>query len=152
MKSNHSRRHFGCKCLLFVTGAMVLGIMVSCFPYPLAAQEVTAGFTGTITDPSGAPIPDATVTAEDTLRGVPYTTKTNAVGVFDLPRIPVSTYDVTVEAKGFAKEVRRGIALEMNQVARLEIQMQLESVRQTVEVTSAPVLLSTDTMEVGTVI
>jgi hypothetical protein len=132
--------------------AALLVALTTCFVQPLSAQEVTAGFTGTVTDPSGAPIPEATITAQDTLRGVPYTTKTNNVGVFDLPRLPVSTFDLTVEAKGFATSVRRGITLEMNQKARVDFQLQVGAVTQEIEVSAAPPLLQTDTMEVGTVI
>ena len=136
-----------CFCWAFVLAALLFNC-----PASLRAQEVTAGFTGTVTDPSGAPVPEVTVTAQDTLRGVPYTTKTNNVGLFDLPRLPVSTYDLTVEAKGFATAVRRGITLEMNQKARVDFQLQLGAVTQEVEVSAAPPLLQTDTMEVGTVI
>ena len=131
----------------FVLGALLLNSAAL-----LRAQEVTAGFAGTVTDPSGAPIPEVTVTAQDTLRGVPYTTKTNNVGVFDLPRLPVSTYDLTVEAKGFATAVRRSITLEMNQKARVDFQLQIGALTQQIEVSAAPPLLQTDTMEVGTVI
>ena len=132
--------------------ALVLAALLFNSGSTLRAQEVTAGFTGTVTDPSGAPVPDATVTAQDTLRGVPYTTKTNNVGVFDLPRLPVSTYDLSVEAKGFSTTVRRGITLEMNQKARVDFQLNLGAVTQAIEVTAAAPLLQTDTMEVGTVI
>jgi len=131
----------------FVLGALLLSSTAL-----LRAQEVTAGFTGTVTDPSGAPIPEATVTAQDTLRGVPYTTKTNYAGVYDLSRLPVSTFDLTVEAKGFATAVRRGITLEMNQTARVDLQLQIGAVTQEIEVSAAPPLLQTDTMQVGTVI
>jgi len=140
------------KLPIFLVGALLLGAFVPFFVQPLAAQEVTAGFAGTVTDPSGAPIPEATVTAQDTLRGVPYATKTNNVGVFDLPRLPVSTFDLTVEAKGFATAVRRAITLEMNQKARVDFQLQIGAVTQQIEVSAAPPLLQTDTMQVGTVI
>ncbi len=116
------------------------------------AQEVTAGITGLVTDPSGAPIPNAKVTAKDTLRGVEWPTQTNAAGVYDLPRLPVSTYDVTVEASGFQVMVRKAVMLELDQKARLDFQLQLGQVTQTVEVTGAAPLLQTDTMQVGTVI
>jgi len=130
----------------------VLGVILLSSTALLRAQEVTAGFAGLVTDPSGAPIPEATVKAQDTLRGVPYTTKTNNVGAFDLSRLPVSTYDLTVEAKGFATAVRRGITLEMNQTARVDFQLQIGAVTQEIEVSAAPPLLQTETMQVGTVI
>ena len=151
MSRKYARRASGFELPSLLTAALLVAL-TTCFVQPLSAQEVTAGFTGTVTDPSGAPIPEATITAQDTLRGVPYTTKTNNVGVFDLPRLPVSTFDLTVEAKGFATSVRRGITLEMNQKARVDFQLQVGAVTQEIEVSAAPPLLQTDTMEVGTVI
>jgi hypothetical protein len=131
---------------------LVLGLLFLKFVPVLQGQEVTAGITGTITDPSGAPIPNAKVRATDTLRGTLWPTETNGVGVYDLPRLPVSTYEVTVEAQGFATAVQRNLTLVMNQRARLDIQLQMGAVTQTVEVTAGAPLLQTDTTQVGTVI
>ena len=68
----------------------------------LRAQEVTGGITGTITDPSGAAIPNAKVTATDVARGTVYPTQSNSAGLYDFPRLPVGQYTLTVEAQGFA--------------------------------------------------
>jgi carboxypeptidase family protein len=135
-----------------VLWAFALAALCLNFCLPLRAQEVTAGITGTITDPSGAPIPGAKVTATDVLRGTTWPTETNPAGVFDLPRLPISTYDLTVEAQGFATAARKGITLEMNQKARIDIQLQMGTVTQTVEVVGGTPLLTTDTMQLGTVI
>jgi hypothetical protein len=134
----------GCLALLVAK----LGIV----PQIAWAQDVTAGLIGTVTDPSGAPIPGATVIAKDDLRGTTWPTQTNAAGAYTLPRLPASTYDVTVEAKGFETTVRPNIVLEMNQKARVDIQLKLGLVSQKVEVTGAPPLLQTETTQVGTVI
>jgi hypothetical protein len=61
---------------------------------PAMSQEVTAGIVGTITDPSGAPIKGATVTASDTDRGTVWTAETNDTGTYNLIRLPVGTYKV----------------------------------------------------------
>src|SRR5215469_18961200 len=73
--------------------------LVSVLPL-VYAQEVTANVVGTITDPSGAPVSGATVTATDNARGVTYTTKTNDVGAYTISRLPVSNYTVTATASG----------------------------------------------------
>ena len=121
-------------------------------PKPAPSQEVTATITGTVTDPTGAAVSGAKVTATDVQRGVPYSTQTNTAGVYDLPRLPVSTYDISVEMTGFQTIVQKGIVLELNQTARVDLKLQLGAVTQTVEVTAAPPLLSTDAMQVGTII
>jgi len=131
--------------LAFVTACLVA-------PVPASSQEVTASITGTVTDPTGAAVAGAKVTATDVQRGVPYSTQTNTAGVYDLPRLPVSTYDVNVEMTGFQTVIQKGILLELNQTARVDFKLQLGLVTQTVEVTAAPPLLSTDTIQVGTII
>ncbi len=131
---------------------LVFGIFLFSLVPRLQGQEVTAGITGTITDPSSAPIPNAKVTATDTMRGVAYPTQTNQVGVFDLPRLPIGTYDVKVEAQGFETAVQHGILLQMNFRARVDLQMKVGAITQTMEVTGAAPVLQTDTIQVGTVI
>ncbi|MGH9620818.1 MAG: carboxypeptidase-like regulatory domain-containing protein, partial [Bryobacteraceae bacterium] len=116
------------------------------------AQQVTAAITGKVTDPSGAPIAGAKVIATDTERGTQWPTTTNGDGAFNLPRLPISTYDVKVTASGFATATQSNILLQLNQIARLDIQMQLGSVTQTVEVTSAAPLLQTQSTQIGEVI
>ncbi|MGH9453533.1 MAG: carboxypeptidase regulatory-like domain-containing protein, partial [Terriglobia bacterium] len=115
-------------------------------------QEATAGITGSVTDPSGAAIAGAKVTAKDMAQGTVWPTQTNTAGIYDLPRLPVGTYSLTIEANGFQSQARSNITLELNQKARVDAQMTLGSVSQTVEVTGAPPLLQTQNTQVGTII
>lgn len=115
----------------------------------LFAQEVTGGITGTVTDQSGAAIPGASVTATDEARGTVWPTTTNAAGVYNFPRLPSGSYTVKASATGFAAATRTAFELQMNQVARVDFQLQIGAVTQTVEVTGAPPLLQTDTMQRG---
>jgi len=82
----------------------VLAASLGAFP-TVWSQEVTAALTGTILDPTGASIAGAKVSAKDTERGTVYAVQSNGIGVFHLPRIPVGTYDLTVEAPGFQTAV-----------------------------------------------
>src|SRR5437588_5883106 len=68
---------------------------------PLMSQEVSAGITGRVTDPSNAAIVGATVTAKDLDRGTEWPTKTNEDGIYAFPRLPAGQYEVRVEAAGF---------------------------------------------------
>jgi hypothetical protein len=70
-------------------------------PHFAVAQEVTAAITGRVTDPSGAAVAGAKVTAIDTQRGTTLPTTTNSDGAYSLPRVPVGTYNVKVENQGF---------------------------------------------------
>ena len=115
-------------------------------------QDVTASITGTVTDPSGAAIAGATVTAKDVARGTVTTATTNGDGAFYINRIPVGSYDVRVEASGFQTALQTGLVLVLNQTARLDIQMKVGQTTQVVEVTGSAPVLQTDTTQLSTII
>jgi Carboxypeptidase regulatory-like domain len=115
------------------------------------AQEVTAAITGTVTDPSGAAVAGATVTAKSVERGIPYTAVTNDAGVYRVPLLPPGDYDMRVEKTGFHTALYPAFTLTLNQVARMDVQLKVGEVSQTVEVTSAAPVLKTETMDVGLV-
>src|SRR3989441_11503328 len=138
--------------LLGVFWVFVVGTLPLNFAQLVRAQEVTAAIAGLVTDPSNAPIPGAKVTAKDAARGTAWTTETNMEGFYNLPRLPVSSYEIRAEAPGFQTAVHPSVELVLNQTARVDFQMRLGQVTQTVEVTGAPPLLSTDTMQLGTVV
>ena len=119
---------------------------------PAWGQEVTAAITGTVVDPSAAPIKGATVTAKDTDRGTTYTAQTNDVGVFNLLRLPVGNYSVTASASGFDTAKYPPFTLVLNQTARLQFQMRVGKVTETVEVTGTAPVLQTENAQVSTII
>jgi len=125
----------------------VLGVL-----QPAWSQEVTASIVGTITDPSGAPLKDADVTATDTDRGTVLATKTNDAGAYNITRVPVGNYSVKITAPGFQSAVQSGVTLVLNQTARIDIQMKMGQVSETVEVTGSAPVLQTDRTEVSTII
>lgn len=130
---------------------VVLAAILCFVSLPAIGQEISAGITGRITDPSGAAVVDATVTAKDVNRGTVWPTQTNEEGIYAFPRIPAGTYEVRVEAKGFKSAVRPDIRLELNQRARLDVALEIGAVAESVEVTGEAPLLSTDTTIVGSV-
>ncbi|HZS97710.1 MAG TPA: carboxypeptidase-like regulatory domain-containing protein [Terriglobales bacterium] len=127
--------------------AALLGLSVAAW-----GQEVTAAIVGTVTDPSGAPIKDAAVTATDVERGTTWNAKTNESGAYNLPRVPIGTYKLEVSAPGFQKSVYPPFTLVLNQTARLDTQLKVGQVTETVEVTGAAPVLQTETTQVNTVI
>ena len=115
-------------------------------------QATTATITGIITDPSGAPIVGATVTAIDQERGTTFSGPTNTSGIYNLQRLPAANYTLSVEATGFQKAVQPVFTLVLNQVANLNIQLKVGQVTQVVEVNSGPPIMQTQTSELSTVI
>src|SRR5215469_10186884 len=116
------------------------------------AQEVTASIIGTVTDPSGAAVPGATVTATSQERGQTYKVETNDAGLYRIAQLPVGSYDLKVEKSGFAVATHPPFVLTLNQVARVDVPMKLGQASQTVEVTGAAPVMKTDTTQVDTVI
>ncbi len=129
---------------------MLLGQIL--FPGPLSAQEVTAAFTGQVTDPSSAAVTGAKVTATDVDRGAVWSTTTNGQGFYTLPRVPVGTYDLQVEHSGFQRAIESAIVLDLNQTARRDFQLVIGGVGQSVQVTSSAPMLQTQSTQLGQVI
>src|SRR6185437_14360804 len=100
------------KCLL-----PICAVVFSCVTR-LMSQEVSAGITGRVTDPSGSAIVGANVVAKDLDRGTQWPTKTNEDGIYAFPRIPIGRYELRVEAAGFKTFVAHEVRLEVNQRAR----------------------------------
>jgi len=115
-------------------------------------QEVTAAIVGTVVDPTGAPIKGAAAIATDKDRGTVYRVVTNEAGAYNINRVPVGTYDLKVTAEGFQTSVHAPFTLELNQIARLDVQLKVGKVSESVEVSSGPPVLQTESAQVGTVI
>ena len=112
---------------------------------PVLAQTTTGSVTGTVTDPSGAVIPGATVTVTNTATGVRTPTKSDAAGVYSLRFLPIGPYTVEVTAPGFTKLTVPQFALEINQTAKIDAHVTVGA-STSVEVQGgvAPILDTTD--------
>src|SRR5580704_8883850 len=127
--------------------AGILSILQSAF-----AQEVTAGITGTVVDPSGAAVKGAKITATDTDRGTIFTAETNASGIFTITRLPIGSYSVKAAAQGFDTAVYPTFTLVLNQNANLAFQMKVGQVSQSVDVLAEAPVLQSQSTEVSTLI
>ncbi len=134
-------------------GLVFVGLVaLLCSANPAWGQDVTAAITGTVSDPSGAPIVGATVTAKETDRGTVWTGQTNEAGIYSLLRIPIGKYELKAEMKGFKTAVVPPFTLDLNQTARIDFKMAMGQVTETIEVTSAAPLLQADSAAVSTII
>ncbi len=107
--SLHSRGHAAARqtaCSL----ALAATLAVSAF-----AQSTTARLTGVVTDPSGATVPNATVTITNKASGQVRTVTTNNDGLYVAVSLPPAAYDVTVAASGFANREQKGLVLAVGQ-------------------------------------
>src|SRR5712691_9232646 len=99
-------------------------------------QDATGKIVGTLTDPKGGVIPDAKVTATNTATQDPHETTTNREGFFQILSLPIGTYRVSGEHPGFRKLVSDPKTLEINQTLRFDLQLELGSPTEVVEVTA----------------
>ena len=120
--------------------------------FPIFAQEVSAGITGRVTDPTGSAVVGASVKAKDLDRGTEFPTTSNEDGIYAFPRLPSGRYSLTVESKGFKTWVNPGFTLEVNQRARLDVTMEVGAISESIQVTGEAVALQTDTTQVGSTI
>jgi hypothetical protein len=111
-----------------------LGIIISSGG-PAVAQQATALLTGSVKDASGAVVVGAKVTLKNANTNSARTQTTGKDGDFLFNLVPIGTYELTVEQTGFDKYVRKGITLEINQNARLDVALQVGTTSQVVEVT-----------------
>ncbi len=116
------------------------------------AQDISAKVTGTVTDPSGAVVANATVTVREVSRGVDTTGTTNASGSYYIGPLGPGNYQLTVQAPGFTTVQHPPFTLVLDQTARIDIAMPVGQESQTVTVSSAPPLLETDQSYLGTVL
>src|SRR6266571_2429531 len=114
------------------------------------AIDVYARIRGVVTDPSGAVIPRATVTATNTGTGISSTTTTATDGSYEFVQLPApSSYDLKCEKSGFKAYQARHIRLTVTQVYVQDVQMQLGQVTQEVTVEAAPTQVEKTSIELG---
>jgi hypothetical protein len=116
------------------------------------SQLVSATIVGSVTDASGAVVPNAKVTLTETNTGVDRTATTNASGNYTYPNLPPGRYRVTVEMTGFKKEVRDGINLDVDMTARADMKLTPGGVSETIEVSAEAAVLKTDKADISSTV
>ncbi len=138
--------------LLFCAVLLVTPISMLSTPTPMWAQTNTGVITGTVTDQSGAVIPNAKVTITSQSKNVPLTFTTNAEGYFTSVPIDPDTYSVAVTAQGFQEQEQSGIILRVQDRLNLNFKMTVGSVNNRVVVTGQTPTVDTQTSSLGQVV
>src|SRR5712692_1209308 len=115
---------------------------------PVLAQS-TATFNGRVVDPSGAVVPEATVTATNTGTGVTRSTTTNGDGLYAIPALEPSSYDMKVEKTGFASSEKKGLTLVTGTTLTFDFSLTVAGTTQHTEITSEAPLVETTRSEVS---
>ncbi|MGB2641418.1 MAG: carboxypeptidase regulatory-like domain-containing protein, partial [Candidatus Acidiferrum sp.] len=143
---SYMRRHRSFFSLLLITMVMPLAA-------PFAAAQSTGGeIRGTISDPSGASVAAANVTLVNEATGSTRTVQSGDNGEYIFLEVPVGSYEIDVTLAGFKKFVRKGIALDLNQVISVDLKLELGAASEKVEVTGAPPVVDTSSTQLGAVV
>jgi hypothetical protein len=126
---------------------LIAGLMPAAF-----AQVTDSNLVGAVLDKSDAAVPNASVEVENNATGVKFTATTDATGHYRFNNLPVSTYNIKAGAPGFSTSQLRGIALELNKTATVNIKLEIGQVTSVVEVLGSSITLDTTTPQIQTII
>ena len=121
----------------------LIAVLGLCFA-TAQAQTVTGAVTGTVTDPSGAVVSGAKITAHNLDTGVNTPTTTNATGFYRIEFLPIGRYEVTIEAGGFTSEKIAPFKLEVLQTANFNVKLSVGGGATTVAISDAAPILNTN--------
>jgi hypothetical protein len=113
--------------------------------FTLFAQQTLGGITGTITDPNGGAIPNATVTIVGEQTSLTRTVKTNGTGEYTIVNLPIGTYTLTYTAEGFDAQKTQHITVQADRTATVNAALKLGQTTTTVEVEATPLMNAVDT-------
>lgn len=114
--------------------------------------DVNARIKGTVTDPSGAVVPGASVVATNLATGVKYPTKSLGTGDFLFPQLPVGTYSITVTAPGFKTFQATGITLTIDQEYVEAVKLEVGAGNETLEVSAESVQVNTTEIQLSNIV
>src|SRR5438445_4567378 len=132
--------------------AIVLAGLAALSAVPGHAQVTTGTIVGTVKDSAGAVVPGATVTITETGKQTSSTYATDSEGTYTAPFLVPGTYEIAVDHQGFRKYLRRGVVLQVNQRARVDITLEVGTFAEATEVTALAPLTRSDSAEMGEVI
>jgi len=122
--------------------------VLTAFPIHVAGQAVSGDLVGSVTDPSGALVPETAIVARNVATGVEATVNANNTGQYRLSNLPIGAYQVRASAAGFSDAILGNILVELNKTATANIRFQISGVATSVNVTEAPPLIDTTTAQI----
>jgi len=134
-------------CLSLIAILILVGFLLTPASF---AQSLTSGsVTGTVTDPSGAAVPNANVTLKNNDTGATQTTTTNSTGAYRFALLNPGSYSLSVKAPGF-QGMQQNVSVAVGQSSTVDAKLEVASTATTVEVTAQSSILQTDNGNVST--
>lgn len=132
------------RCILLFIFAMFLGTA--------AWASISGSISGLVTDPTGAVVDGAHITAIETQTGIRTETVTDSRGFYSFPTLPIGTYSVEVRSSGFKIYRQTGLVIDANSALKVDVTLQLGSASEQIEVRSDAVAVETQSTQMGEVI
>jgi hypothetical protein len=129
--------------------AILHAVLLTLLCLPSARAQVSASIKGIVTDPSGAPVPAATVTTKNTETAAARSAITDDAGRYQFVWLAVGQYEVRVFKAGFQDAIRSGIRLVVGQEASVDLKLQVSAVKAEVRVTGDAPIVSTSTRDIS---
>lgn len=126
-------------------------LLASVSSLALLAQSASGTFLGVVKDPSGAIVPNASITIVNKDTGFRRELTSNSSGEYEAPYIPLGNYSITVKSQGFRTVDRTGLNLQLDQKARVDITLAVGDVAETVSVVEAAPTVKANSSEFGDV-
>src|SRR5579883_2185535 len=130
----------------------LLGPVMLLVVAPASAQSLFGTILGTVTDKSESAVPSATLRIRNLDTNAVRTVVTDPSGDYQAPTLPVGTYEISCEAPGFKRAVVARVSLTVDQRQRVNVQLEVGTVEQQVEIQARAPIIETDTASLGTVV
>jgi hypothetical protein len=127
----------------------LLALLILTLGLPAAHAQVSASIRGIVTDASGAPVAQATVSTKNVETAVVRTTNTDDAGRYLVLALPVGMYEVRISKNGFRDAVRSGISLVVGEEASVDVRLQVSTVTSEVKVTGDAPIVSVTTQDIS---
>jgi outer membrane receptor protein involved in Fe transport len=132
---------------------LAAAILLAAFPRMVFCQTAGAGtLTGTVTDTSGAVVPEAHVVAHNEDTGADREVSTNGAGIYVAAFLPPGHYEVSATKPGFVKVLRKGLTLQVGQILTIDLGLSLQSTQEELAVTAEAPVVDTEKTEVSQVV
>ena len=130
----------------------IFGIFLQLSSQPALAQAVYGSIFGTVTDSSGAVVPNATVTVTDVAKGTTATVQSGASGEYRVQHLIPDTYTISVQAAGFKTTTSDNVIVYADTAPKVDVALAPGSAQESVQVTSEAPLLQADHVDVNTIL
>jgi hypothetical protein len=138
------------KSMLVMARMLCIVVIALFLSVVMFGQATDSNVVGTVTDATGAAVPNASITAINKGTGVKYATTANNNGEYRINDAPVGRYDISATAKGFSTATLSGLDLQLNHTTTANLILQVGSVATSVEVMEASASIDTATAQIQT--